>query len=596
MLRISSIIAGILSLWSCHSSRTPTLYSPHRLRGVVRSSGHIATKGSIVVVTDLASSQECAVTRVNAEGTFEVEVSAIQVALAISNPKGWAYLPKVDVRGRGLDIELNRECMPFRGKIEAVGEVPPNVDLLRIGRISNDVGDTFAASLDRDLRFEACLPGAQYQVVLPSQFANRLIAASIPQQAPLSVHAVTHQAAKAAPQEPLHLEHLSQGEFVKQLPEDVRLLALAETNHGTREFTLERTSLMLALARDSAFTTVLLEAALGGVLPANAYIHGAAVDLDVAISRMGFWLWKTDELREALKAFRAYNQTVAPARQINIMGIDVQQPEGAIDDLLEGNVGLTPDEAGLLARLHDQNGLAWSKFSKRDQENTRRSLEQIAGRRDHGGLASETNRHALSARSLLFSLDFVGTSTLWDQIRTRDHASAELVAMMCDLEPGLRATMWAHLEHLSREHVVGITSLGSRLAATFGERYRAYALLAYEGSARAKDPQRMTMPAVAFPIAAAPPYALEGALVSSVPKGLSDITYWSFDDAPARRPRWLRELHWIRAFGGIYPGAERSHELYNLGAIDGAVLFKKVTPSRPLNLPAPSPPAATRSP
>jgi len=46
----------------------------------------------------------------------------------------------------------------------------------------------------------------------------------------------------------------------------------------------------------------------------------------------------------------------------------------------------------------------------------------------------------------------------------------------------------------------------------------------------------------------------------------------------ARTWHWLNELHWIRSFGGVYPGDERSHELYNLGAIDGAVLFKTMTP------------------
>ena len=93
--------------------------------------------------------------------------------------------------------------------------------------------------------------------------------------------------------------------------------------------------------------------------------------------------------------------------------------------------------------------------------------------------------------------------------------------------PGLRATLWAHLEHLSRENGVGISSLGYNLSSALRERFQIYALLAYEGAPRAKDFQRLKLPAIAFPIAAAPP-TLEGALASSAKDGLADVTYWNF--------------------------------------------------------------------
>ncbi len=225
-----------------------------------------------------------------------------------------------------------------------------------------------------------------------------------------------------------------------------------------------------------------------------------------------------------------------------------------------------------------------------------RSGRLIASRRDHGGLASEVNRHALSAQSLLLSLDLFNAKTTWDKTHIRDYATAQLVLTMLDMEPGLRATLWAHPDHLSRENIVGIPSLGYNLSTALREHFQSYALLAYEGAALAKDFQRLKMPAIAFPIAAAPPYALDGILASSVKDGLADITYWTFGAPAGRTSHWLNELHWIRSFGGAYPGDERSHELFDLGSIDGAVLFKTVTPTRLLNVPAPAKPAANQAP
>jgi len=167
---------------------------------------------------------------------------------------------------------------------------------------------------------------------------------------------------------------------------------------------------------------------------------------------------------------------------------------------------------------------------------------------------------------------------------------AQLILAMLDLEPELRGTLWAHLGHVTREDHVGVRTMGGYLSSALGERYRAYGLLAFQGAARARDFQRPKERAAPHALAIAPAYAVEAVLARSVREGLPDISYWSFGDRGAHQPHWLDELRWLRAFGDTYPGDERSFELHNLGAIDGAVLFKTVTPTRLLNLPLPPAP------
>jgi len=155
-----------------------------------------------------------------------------------------------------------------------------------------------------------------------------------------------------------------------------------------------------------------------------------------------------------------------------------------------------------------------------------------------------------------------------------------MVREVLGTEPRQRATLWAHLAHLAREYVVGASTLGEHLASSLGEGYQVYALLAYAGSARARDGKHI-LGVITHRLANAPAYSLEGALQYSASGPSSRTTYWSFGKT-AKRSAWLRGLHWIRSFGATYPGDEKSFEIYDLRSIDGAVLFNTVLPSEPL--------------
>jgi erythromycin esterase-like protein len=310
--------------------------------------------------------------------------------------------------------------------------------------------------------------------------------------------------------------------------------------------------------------------------------------VDAAIAALGYWTWNTQAFRRALDKLRDYNRTASPGLQIDIVGIDIQNTEGAVTDLTEVDAALPPAALALLAGLKDRRGAAWRDVAPSERDATRNMLGAVAARRDSGGLASPVNRHALSARALLRRLELVDASDFWTKERVRDAGMARMVEDVLDVQPGARATLWAHLGHLARELVVGAPPLGSHLAAALGDSYRAYALLAYSGAARGRSLDG-DHAVVVHPLPAAPGYSLEGALAHAMQRPASLIAYTTFDHPGTPRMRWLRELHWIRSFGATYPGDQKSFELYDLAAIDGAVLFDTVTPTEPLA--ATSPPA-----
>lgn len=582
-------LSSLASFWACRTFVVEMPSPEHRLSGVVHLTSGAPADGGIVIVTNPATKDEIAVAGVTSRGRFVVDVSVPRVALTVTTARGSVFLPKVNVGGGELAIQLSNACTQVRGRVEVDGSPPPKLGVLRIGRLGNEVGDTFGAPIDRERKFEACLSPAEYFVFLSPEFVERTILTMVPARAPLHVHTVTKRQAATPPAEPLGVSSESQADFAASLPGAARVLGLAESNHGSREFTEERVRLAIALARQRGFTTVMIEAGYGEVLPLDAYIHGASIDVDTSIGLLGYWICNTSTFRKALEMLRDYNRGTAPERRVSIVGIDMQSTSGALDDLTATNTGLAPLDSEMLSRLRERRGAEWRGFTPDQRRSAREMLEKLAEKRDSGGLASEVNRHALSARSLLLRLDLIDAQheAFWNSIRARDRGMARMIEQVLDTEPGLRATLWAHLGHLARESVVGAPTLGEHLAGSLGEGYQVFALLAYEGSARARDLKK-ELGVISHPLTTAPTYTLEGALAHSAHVPLDEITYWSFGNTAARRPRWLTELHWIRSFGATYPGDEKSFEIYDLQSIDGAVLFKTVTPTEPLATSAPA--------
>jgi erythromycin esterase len=219
------------------------------------------------------------------------------------------------------------------------------------------------------------------------------------------------------------------------LQDSIRLLGLGESNHGSHEFTRERAQLAIALARQKSFTLVLIEAGYGEALALDAYIKGADISLDAALGRLGYWMWNTTTFRDALGEIRSYNQTAPLERKITICGVDVQRTEGVLDDLSTSDVRPSNHDRELLERLRDRQGARWMEFSPEDRSSVRRLLTEIAAARDSGKLDSIKNRHALSARALLLSLDLLEQQGFWNQSRVRDKAMADLTQEILEVDP-----------------------------------------------------------------------------------------------------------------------------------------------------------------
>jgi erythromycin esterase len=550
--------------------------SPRWFSRVVTLADGTPAAHAIVVLTDLKTQGELAVTRTDDQGRFKVDMPGGDVALTATAPGQMAYIESVDVSTDGPPIALGTDCVDAQGRIEIVDRAEEPITI-RMDRLGRDVGDTFGASLEADGQFRVCLPPAAYAAGFPPEFAYRQNVLAVPSSVKPSFRTAKTTSVERVLDSLQGIEPESVRSFAAGLPSTVRVLGIGESNHGTREFSDERTHLAIELARKRDFNLVMIEAGYGETLQLDRYIGGAKLDIADAVQKLGYWTWDTKTFLDSLEQLRRYNASTPLARRIRIVGFDVQDTEGAIAYLTQrSGTSLSAAEIDRLGKLAVEDGKNWKELDPVDRTAIRATLERIAVQQDDGGAFSRRNQAALSARSLLLRIDCLETRNAWFESLARDAGMARMVTDVLALDRHSRASLWAHLAHLSRERAVGIATAGHHLAAKLGASYQVYALLAHSGSARAWDLQQK-IGVVPHQLPAMPTHSVEATLFRHA-RGLS-VTYWRFSRATGDASRWLDGIHWLAEFGPVYPGDKDAFFLWDLRSIDGAVLFDRVTPT-----------------
>jgi erythromycin esterase len=553
----------------------------YRISGtVVASDGRPASR-AIVIITNLPKVDEIALARTDSTGRFVLETSEATVSLAVATRREWAFVPNVMIGKQDLPVHLSNQCSVFRGQVELDDPLSVAIDILRIGGFDTQVRGLFGVDVAADYSFEACLPAGEYYITLPSGFAERTILTMVPPIGRLDVRAVTEKYATTLPTSPLDIAGAPQTTMVANLQHAVRILGLGESNHGSAEYTDERIDLSIALARQHRFSLIMIEAGYGEVLPLDDYIKGANIAVVEAIEGLGVWMWRTKSFLAAIEKLRVYNVGIPASDQISIMGIDIQRTKGAVAELMRHKNVLSPSDLNALQQLEDERGKKWLNFAPDDKTATRRRLEQFAATRDRDGPGSRTNRIALAARSILLRLDLLEQHGFWNSERARDKHMAQMAQEGLSLDPRLRATLWAHVGHLSREFVVGAATMGEHLAAWLGHGYQVWALLGVEGAIRARSTKH-NGEIVDHILPVPPAYTVEAVLSRGADEAKLDISYWDLRHKRAHASDWLRGLRWLRGIGAVFPDQRPPLDLYDLTSLDGIVLFRHVSPTVPL--------------
>jgi len=541
----------------------------------------------VIVATDLERHTPAMVTTTDRAGAFKFDSSSRKLAITAAQPHGFAYLPEIMVGQQPLTIALTNDCHRTRGRIRDRTAILDARNLvLRFERYSDKTGDIFGATIKSSNEFEICLPSGDYLLTMPGGLISQRTAVSIPAPIDLDLVVTKHEIAAAPPLSTGGLQSEADTAFLEQAANNTRLIGLGESNHGTDDFVREQARLSILLAAKHGFRAIVLEAGYGEALALDDYVCGSNIDIIGSIKRLGYYTWSTVGLLDSLQAIREYNTQLEEHsgidRRLHVLGIDVQDSRGAAEYLIEHqHMDTSRDEGRLFALLAKDEQTAWRKFTTSERDQLLAALRSISSRRDQNGLDSVINRGALCARVLQLYLDYLEAVNNGDSFRRRDRAIASMATEILGLSPDLKAVVWAHLEHLARTYTVGSPSAGTHLASTFANQYRVYALLTRTGSVRVRDPARKNELST-IPLQKLRGTSLEEMLSSDLQEPQSNTSFWQFDRATDAAREWLQGLRFVRSFGAVYPGPEGSFLLYDLSSIDGAILFQRVTPSRPL--------------
>ncbi|WP_188112171.1 erythromycin esterase family protein [Aquimarina sp. RZ0] len=112
--------------------------------------------------------------------------------------------------------------------------------------------------------------------------------------------------------------------YLKLLLQDVQIVGMGETSHGTKEIFQMKHRMLEFLVKEMGFTLFGIEASHIGCQPINDYVlYGKGNSRD-ALSAQGFWIWNVESVIDMIEWMYRYNKTVADAKKVKFIGIDTQ--------------------------------------------------------------------------------------------------------------------------------------------------------------------------------------------------------------------------------------------------------------------------------
>lgn len=374
-----------------------------------------------------------------------------------------------------------------------------------------------------------------------------------------------------------------------------RIVALGESTHGTREFFLVKHRLLEHLVREEGFTVFAIEANQLAVERINQYVHGGTGTAQEAM-RVMFRVWNTEEMLALVEWMRAHN-AASPDNTVRFTGFDMQDHRTPFDTLraflIRAEPSLVTQLDELLGEYRSQPSWATPQLPDTIRSRWHRQAEalfHLIGDRRTVWLARATStadtseaEWAVQAANLLRQAAMLNGS-----LSSPDRDSllaANLDWTLRTQAPGARAIVWAHDVHVSRGGDRQLSfnegaQMGAFLSRMYGNDYRTFSLLTYEGAysaTRSFSDHRM-IEAEAF---RAPPNSLEGALhaLGTPSQGVGLVV----DLRPARVSdggEWLRRPRPIRHVG--FAAYDYGFELNAVLPLefDGVVFVARTSASR----------------
>ncbi len=275
------------------------------------------------------------------------------------------------------------------------------------------------------------------------------------------------------------------------------IVGLGESTHGTAEFFDAKHRIFRYLVENHGYRIFAIEADFGESLYIDEVVQqGNTAEIEnIMNSRMHFWTWKTEEVKEMLEWMCSYNQGKAEEEKVHYMGVDCQfntyHPTMAMDYL---SMAAIPFQAFADSILHVAEAESENNFESYNSASFAVYLGKLEALQDSMILYKDLLVGAFSEKEYQLHTRIVELVRQVSEVKYymqiqqssgmdyRDKYMAENASWLLDYFENEKIVVWAHNYHISNLETGVIGTMGSYLSYELGDQYATLGFLFSQGT------------------------------------------------------------------------------------------------------------------
>jgi erythromycin esterase len=270
-----------------------------------------------------------------------------------------------------------------------------------------------------------------------------------------------------------------------------KIVGLGEATHGTREFFQVKHRIFQYLVEHHNHKVFGFEADFAECIYLDNYVTKGEGDLlDLMRTKMHFWTWRTEEVRELLEWMKNYNIGKNDKDKIHYFGFDCQCTDLHPDLMREFLEPLLPGfwetAAPILEQVQYLSSSDYKAMSKGTYNSINSQLEsledQFAANKDQLVANSSASEYEITKQLFrtfrqAFIVGYSNSGNSTEMTNCRDRYMAENALWIADFfGQDTKITLWAHNGHVAKDIFFGVGgSMGYGLHVALSDLYQVVA-------------------------------------------------------------------------------------------------------------------------
>lgn len=383
---------------------------------------------------------------------------------------------------------------------------------------------------------------------------------------------------------------------LKSLLADRLVVGLGEATHGTKEFFQMKHRMVEFLVKELGFNVFAIEASYSRCKYINDYVLRGIGNLDTATAIQGFWVWRTEEVRDLIKWIKEYND-MNPDNKVSFVGFDLQVNDAAALKISQiyhyyNNEKASEIDTLLKNVIHfesDRTSLAECKRLLSEIDKLILNLVNSKGEYLLSMTDSEFddflwNHRILHQYLLAYSYSVIPQNDSLSYYR--DKFMAENIFSWIDILPkNSKIVVWAHNGHITFDNVyLGFPAMGKYLKEHLKEKYYSIGFDFQRGKFQSNDRDSNPMTLTEFEIGDSGKNKLSSYFMKTN-QNCSFIDFHNIDNKVAEN--WINNRKiGIYMMGSMFsnqlPASSYIVETKLAKAFDGMFVFKETSRAIPI--------------